>query len=108
MSARQVTHLLVGGGIAAVTAAQTLEQEQPDGSVLLVSRELDPPYHRPPCSKGYLQGTESRESALLHPLDWYAEHDVELMTRTSVMSIDLEARTAKLSTKEEIAFESLL
>ena len=98
----------MGGGIAAVTAAQTLREEGSDGSVLIVSRELDLPYHRPPCSKGYLGGTESRADALLHPADWYAERDIELLTRTSVQSLDLEARTAKLSTKEEIGFGSLL
>jgi len=108
VSDRDVTHLLVGGGIAAVTAAQTLKQEEPGGSVLVVSRELDLPYHRPPCSKGYLQGSESREDALLHPPAWYDEHGIELLTRTSVMSLDLQGRTAKLSTKEEVGFESLL
>ena len=105
---RQVDHLLVGGGIASVTAAQTLREAGADGSVMIVSRELDLPYHRPPCSKGYLQGTESREGTWLRPAGWFAEHDVELLTRTSVLSLDLAARTAKLSTKEEIAFGSLL
>jgi 3-phenylpropionate/trans-cinnamate dioxygenase ferredoxin reductase subunit len=105
---RRVDHLLVGGGIACVTAAQTLREQGAGGSVAIVSRELDLPYHRPPCSKGYLQGSESREDAWLHPADWYEEQGVDLLTRTSVLSLDLEARTAKLSTKEEIAFDSLL
>ena len=105
---RPVAHLLIGGGIASVTAAQTLRAEGAEGSVVIVSRELDPPYHRPPCSKGYLQGTESREDTLLHPPDWYEQHDIELLTRTSAVGLDLDTRTVKLSTKQELAFDTLL
>ncbi len=105
---RHVDHLLIGGGIASVSAAETLRDEGAEGSVTIVSRELDLPYHRPPCSKGYLQGKETREDALLHPAGWYEDQEIELLTRTSVLSLDLEARTAKLSTKEELSFGSLL
>jgi 3-phenylpropionate/trans-cinnamate dioxygenase ferredoxin reductase subunit len=49
---RRVDHLLIGGGIASATAAATLREADTDRSILLVGRELDPPYHRPPASKG--------------------------------------------------------
>ncbi|MEA2299404.1 MAG: 3-phenylpropionate/trans-cinnamate dioxygenase ferredoxin reductase component [Solirubrobacteraceae bacterium] len=104
MADRRVEHLIIGGGIAGATAAATLRQAGADGSILLVGRELDPPYHRPPVSKGYLRGVESREQTLVHPADWWTAHDVELLTRTSVTEIDQDARTAKLSTKETIEF----
>ena len=42
-----------------------------DGSILLVGREPDPPYNRPPLSKGYLQGKESREDVLFRPDEWW-------------------------------------
>jgi len=67
MADRAVDILLIGGGIAGATAAATLRAEGFEGSVLLVGRELDEPYHRPPVSKGYLQGAESRADALVRP-----------------------------------------
>ena len=76
--------------------------------MLLVGREPDPPYNRPECSKGYLRGEETREEPLFRPNDWWAEQSIELLTRTSVTGLDLQARTAKLSTKQEIAFEKAL
>ncbi len=103
MADRHVNHLLIGGGIAAASAATTLASEASGASVLLVGRELDPPYHRPPASKGYLQGRESREDALIELPD-----AVEVLTRTSVMSLDTEAREAALSTKETVSFDSAL
>ncbi len=73
--------------------------------MLLVGREPDPPYNRPNCSKGYLRGEETREEPLFRPDEWWAEQNIELLTRTSVTGLDLQSRTAKLSTKEEVEFE---
>jgi 3-phenylpropionate/trans-cinnamate dioxygenase ferredoxin reductase subunit len=105
---RSVDHLLIGGGIAAARCAQALRKEGAEGSVLVVGREADPPYSRPPLSKEYLAGKADRDDALLVEADWWAENDVELLTRTSVMKLDLEERVAKLSTKEEVGFGKAL
>jgi 3-phenylpropionate/trans-cinnamate dioxygenase ferredoxin reductase subunit len=104
MADRETDILLIGGGIASATAAATLREEGFDGSILLAGRELDPPYHRPPASKGYLQGRESKDDALVHPADWWERENVDLRTRTSVMALDPEARTATLQNKETVAF----
>lgn len=108
MSDRHVDHLLIGGGIASATCAATLREEGATGSILLVGRELDPPYHRPPATKEYLRGEGTKDEALVHPEAFYGERDVELLTRTSVLALDPEARTAKLSTKEEVSFGTAL
>ena len=71
---------------------------------MLVGREPDPPYERPPASKGYLAGTEDRDACLFHDAAWYASRSIELATRTSVMRLDTDARTATLSTKEVVEF----
>jgi 3-phenylpropionate/trans-cinnamate dioxygenase ferredoxin reductase subunit len=105
---RRVEHLLIGGGIASASAAQTLRDEGADGSILLVGRELDPPYHRPPISKSYLQGSQTREQTFIHKPGWWKQNDVELMSRTSVTELDTAARTAKLSNKETVEFTTAL
>jgi 3-phenylpropionate/trans-cinnamate dioxygenase ferredoxin reductase component len=108
MSAREVDYLLIGGGLASANCARWLREEGAGGSVLLVGREPDPPYNRPNCSKGYLRGNESREEAFFRPNEWWGEQDVELMTRVSVMALDLDTRTAKLSDKQEVRFGQAL
>lgn len=99
--------LLIGGGIASASAAKELRERGFDGSILIATRELDPPYHRPPITKGYLQRREDRASTLVHPQAWYAEHDVELRTRAGVMDIDVEARRAKIG-RELVGFGKAL
>jgi 3-phenylpropionate/trans-cinnamate dioxygenase ferredoxin reductase component len=108
MAERTIDHLIVGGGVAGYRCAHTLREAGADGSIVVVSRDPDPPYDRTLCSKGYLQGTSSREDALLAGGDWWGEHDVELLTRTSAMSLDPGERKVKLSTKEVVRYGQLL
>ncbi len=44
-------YLLIGGGMAADSAARGIRQVDPDRPIGLVGREPDPPYNRPPLSK---------------------------------------------------------
>jgi 3-phenylpropionate/trans-cinnamate dioxygenase ferredoxin reductase component len=96
---RSVDVLVVGAGPAGASCASELRERGFSGSVLLVGRELDPPYERPPISKELLRGGGS-------PVFLPVPDDVELLTRTSVMKLDTEARVATLSTKETVGFSS--
>jgi 3-phenylpropionate/trans-cinnamate dioxygenase ferredoxin reductase component len=105
---RQVQYLLVGGGLASANCARWLRESGADGTILLVGREPDPPYNRPPCSKGYMQGNESRQDAYFRPDEWWEEQSIELQTRTSVLRLDPGQREARLSNRDSVAFEQAL
>ena len=94
--------------MASAYCATELRRRGAEGSILLVGREAEPPYERPPLSKGYLRGETGREEAWVQPAGWYEENGVELRARTSVMALDAAARTAKLQGGEEVAFETAL
>jgi 3-phenylpropionate/trans-cinnamate dioxygenase ferredoxin reductase subunit len=108
MADRSVDFLLIGGGLAAANCARWLREEGANGTIMLVGRENDAPYNRPPLSKGFMQGKESREDTLFRPDNWWTEQTIELATRTSVLKLDAGARVATLSTKEEIEFDKAL
>jgi 3-phenylpropionate/trans-cinnamate dioxygenase ferredoxin reductase subunit len=108
MADRNVDFLMIGGGLAAGNCARWLRRSGADGPILLVGREPDLPYDRPPLSKSYLKGTDTREDALFQTADWYAEQQIEVLTRTSAMKLDLQERTVKLSNKEEVGFGKAL
>ena len=94
--------------MAAGNCAEELRSKGAEGSILLVGREPEPPYERPPLTKEYLRGEAQRSDAYVNGREWYDEKGVELLTSTNVMSLDAEARTAKLQTKEEVAFGKAL
>ncbi len=108
MADREVDFLLVGGGMGSAHCAAELRKRGAEGSILLVGREPEPPYERPPLSKEYLRGEGSREDAYVNPLGWHEENGVELLTGTNVMSLDTAARTAKLQGGEEVSFDKAL
>ena len=93
---RSVAYLLVGGGMAGAHCAAELRKGGADGEILLVGREPEVPYERPPLTKEYLRGEANREDAYVHAPSWYEENGVELLKGRNVMSLDVEARTAKL------------
>jgi 3-phenylpropionate/trans-cinnamate dioxygenase ferredoxin reductase component len=105
---REVDYLLIGGGMAAAHCASALRRRGADGSILLVGREPHVPYERPPLSKEYMRAESSEADAYVNEADWYEENDVELMTETSVMSLDLQERTAKLQASGRVRFDKAL
>ncbi|HVO53403.1 MAG TPA: FAD-dependent oxidoreductase [Solirubrobacterales bacterium] len=108
MADRHVDFLLVGGGMASAHCAKRLRERGAEGSILLVGREPEPPYERPPISKEYLRGDAGREDAHVESREWYEQNGIELATGRNVMSLDTEARTAKLQGGEEVSFGKAL
>ncbi len=49
-------YLIVGGGMAADTAARGIRELDPDGPLAIIGKEPDPPYRRPMLSKGLWKG----------------------------------------------------
>ena len=108
MSDRHVGYALIGGGLAAGNCARWLRESGADGSILLIGRESDLPYNRPPCSKGYLQGKESREDVLFRPSQWYEEQEIEALTRVSAMKLDTAEKVVTLSNRATVSFDQAL
>jgi 3-phenylpropionate/trans-cinnamate dioxygenase ferredoxin reductase subunit len=108
MPDRSVDFLLVGGGMASANCARWLRRSGAEGSIVIVGREPDLPYERPPLSKGYLRGEEPRSDALAQPPEFYVENEIEVLTKTSVMKLDLDRREATLSNKQQLRYERLL
>ncbi|MBV9195399.1 MAG: FAD-dependent oxidoreductase [Solirubrobacterales bacterium] len=108
MAEREVDFLIIGGGHAGYSCARALRDGGAQGSILLVSREPDPPYDRTACSKGYLGGSTSRDAVMLRSPEWWEEQNIRLLTRTSVLKLATDERRAALSNKDTVSFGSAL
>jgi 3-phenylpropionate/trans-cinnamate dioxygenase ferredoxin reductase subunit len=100
--------VIVGGGLAGAKAAETLRDEGFDGPVVLLAEEPEQPYERPPLSKGYLLGSDPRETARVHEKGWYEAHDVELRTATRVSALDPGTHRLTLESGESMPYAKLL
>lgn len=100
--------VIVGASLAGAKAAETLREEGYTGRVVLIGDETEPPYERPPLSKGYLSGAEPREKAFVHEPQWYAEHDIEWRAGTLAVELDLAGRTVSTHPSDTIDYDKLL
>jgi NADPH-dependent 2,4-dienoyl-CoA reductase/sulfur reductase-like enzyme len=102
------TFVIAGASLAGAKAAETLRDEGFDGQIVLLGAEPERPYERPPLSKGYLLGHDERDSAYVHPADWYAEHDVDLRLGVTVTGIDRATSAVITSDDSIVPYDRLL
>jgi len=102
------TFVIVGGGLAAAKAAETLREEGFDGRLVVVAEEDRLPYERPPLSKSYLAGESPFSDAVVHDEGFYGERDVELLRGTSATALDPGAHRVTLSNGSQIEYDRLL
>lgn len=84
--------VVVGGGLAGAKTVEALRDGGHDGGIVLLEAGDELPYERPPLSKGYLQGSDERDSVFVHDADWYADQDVELHLDVQATALDLAGR----------------
>ncbi len=102
------TFVIVGAGLAGAKAAQSLREEGFDGGITLVGAESEPPYERPPLSKGYLLGKEDRAKVYVHDEAWYADNSVELVLGSQVTGLDRASRRLELDGGGRLDYGKLL
>jgi 3-phenylpropionate/trans-cinnamate dioxygenase ferredoxin reductase subunit len=102
------TFVLLGGGLASVTAAATLRTEGFEGRVIIVGDEPHVPYSRPPLSKDVLRAEKSPEQAWLRTPAWYASKDVELRLGVRAAAVDARAHIVELADGTSLGYDKLL
>lgn len=102
------TIVVVGAGLAAAKAVETLREEGFEGRITLVGSEKHLPYERPPLSKEVLLGDKQTSEAVLHDADWYAERDVTVREGVTVTSLDTDAKRLQLDSGEPLEYDALL
>ncbi len=83
-------YLIVGGGMTADAAVRGIRSVDGEGTVGLVSAEPDPPYDRPPLSKGLWTGRE--EDGIWRRTE---DLDVDLHLDRRIVRVDRDDRTAR-------------
>lgn len=108
MSVTQEAIVIVGAGQAGGRAAEALRDAGFGGRVTLIGEEAEPPYERPALSKGLLLGDAPAQSTYLHPRDYYAGRDIELVTGVRVEAIAPTTQRLILSDGRALAYDKLL
>lgn len=100
--------VIVGTGHGGAQAAIALRQQGHEGSIIMVGRDEEPPYERPPLSKEYLARDKTFERIMIRPAQFWADKGVELVTGNAVTEVDPAAHEIVLSNGERIGYRKLI
>ncbi|MDR7086080.1 NADPH-dependent 2,4-dienoyl-CoA reductase/sulfur reductase-like enzyme [Aeromicrobium panaciterrae] len=79
--------VIVGAGIAGVSAAGALRASGREGEIVLVGDEPELPYRRPPVSKEIVRGEKTTDEIRIKKAEWFADQQITLRTGVTVTSI---------------------
>jgi len=96
--------VVVGGGIAGVTAADALRQNGFDGDLTIVGDERHPAYSRPALSKALLRDPDGLTAHELPP----AIHGGTELRGVGAVGLDVDARMVLLDDGGRLAYDGLV
>ncbi len=104
---RLYDHLIVGAGLTAATAAETLRAGDLDGAIGLIGDEPYPPYYRPRLP-GLVAGHLSRDTVLERSERWATRLRVDMLLGQPAVALDTDAHAVTLADGTRIGFRKLL
>lgn len=107
-TARSDVHIvIVGGGIAGLSAAEAARRTSADCDITLISSEPELPYNRLNLTR-FLAGELEERALTMHPARWYEEHRIRLRKGTEVEAISLRPKEVALAGGDKLPFERLI
>ncbi|OHT07162.1 Pyridine nucleotide-disulfide oxidoreductase family protein [Tritrichomonas foetus] len=99
--------VIVGSGVAAVTAADNIRQRNKVCSIDMYTKDADLPYYRPSLSDYIHQDVPDTEF-FLHPKEWYQQNKINVHLSTPVKSLNTKDKTVTLENGSSVSYDKLI
>jgi NAD(P)H-nitrite reductase large subunit len=101
-------YLIIGGGVAGTTAAETIRATDKEGSIAIVSDEPRM-YSRIMLSKpNFFLGKIPFDSVWLKTPEWYTENKIDFIGESLAVKLDTQNKTVELKDGKVLSYEKLL
>jgi nitrite reductase (NADH) large subunit len=100
-------HVIIGNGIAGISAAEAIRSLDREGSIAIVAQEEFPPYSRPLISLA-LEGSIGHDRLSIRPPDFYTIFGLDVFTGDRAVSIDVEGRRVNTARGRVLDYDRLL
>lgn len=100
--------VIVGAGHGGAQCAIALRQNGFTGTVVMIGREPEPPYERPPLSKEYFAREKTFDRLYIRPPAFWEEKQIELILGVEVTAVDPAKKQLTLSQGEPCTYGSLV
>lgn len=99
------TTVLIGGGPASLVCAETLRQNDYKGRIIMITKDLLPPFDKPKLSKAM---DVDSSNILLRSYDFFQEFGIEVWTQKEVVTVNTADKVVKLSDGSLQSYDQLL
>ena len=99
-------YIIIGGGIAGVTAAKEIRKRDKEGSLILLGNEKEQPYFRIQLTD--LLGEDAPEVPYLDKEDWAEKIGIDVNVGGEAVAVDFDAMTVTFADGEKIQGEKIL
>lgn len=99
--------VIIGAGIAGVSAAEAARKANPEAEITLLGREPGLPYYRMNLTR-YLAGEIGPDSLDLHPAAWYTDQRIDLHQGAEIASLDMQAQQVILAGGSRLPYDRLV
>jgi nitrite reductase (NADH) large subunit len=99
--------VVIGNGIAGVTAADYVRRQHPDCEIHLVGREKHHLYNRMAITR-LIYGRSAMSGLYLQPDAWYDERKITCWLNTQVTQVECGDRNVTLATGEKLPYDRLI
>jgi NAD(P)H-nitrite reductase large subunit len=100
-------HVIIGNGIAGVTAAEAIRSQDETAHIIMIGDETFPPYSRPMISH-VLDGSQPHEKLPIRSKDFYADLNIEALLGKRATGIDVENKQVARGSGKPVGFDRLL
>jgi nitrite reductase (NADH) large subunit len=98
--------VILGAGVAGLTAAEEARRQAPDVEITLVSREMSLPYYRLNLTR-FLAGEVTESDLLIHHQDWFNSQRINYLAGEA-RAIDRDKRKVTLRDDRQIDYDRLI
>ncbi|GFN34241.1 NAD(P)/FAD-dependent oxidoreductase [Tepidimicrobium xylanilyticum] len=100
-------YLIIGNGIAGLSAAKEIRNNDSESSIIMISSEPYHTYYRIKLTE-YISKDFEETELLVNKDSWYEERDIKVQLNKIVETIDVEDQKIRLDDGTEIKYEKLL
>lgn len=99
--------VIIGAGIAGVSAVESIRSTAPDANITLISKDAELPYYRLNLTR-YVAGEIGEDELWLHPESWYGENTIDLRRGQEAAAIRPEGHAVEIRNGERLEYDKLI
>ncbi|MDD4601129.1 MAG: FAD-dependent oxidoreductase, partial [Negativicutes bacterium] len=99
--------LIIGGGIAGLSAAEEIRKHSQTAVITIISNEKQLPYYRLNLTR-YLSGDVDKRNLEIHPKEWYDQKNITILHGKEVLNIDANNKEVVLDDQVRVQYDTLI